>query len=118
LNQTVDSLVGALANAVIGLQAASMPPEAAPRAVDPTVDPAAAVPEERPFIHGRHTCDGCLTTPIVGQRFHAMNMGDYDLCATCKENYKGAGIVFEAAELGTCCAKERHALFTGLWLSP
>jgi hypothetical protein len=35
-------------------------------------EPTASV--ERPFIHGRHTCDSCLTTPIVGRRYHAVNL--------------------------------------------
>ena len=55
--------------------------------------------ESRPFIHGRHTCDSCLVTPIVGIRYHAINRADYDLCAACKENYKGNEIQFEASEL-------------------
>lgn len=54
-----------------------------------------------PFIHGRHTCDQCLTTPIVGTRYHALNLPDYDLCAICFGNYKGSEIVFEEAQLGT-----------------
>ena len=63
----------------------------------------ASVEEESPklFIHGRHTCDGCLTTPIVGKRFHAVNLPDYDLCETCNTNYKGSEIKFEEVELGT-----------------
>ena len=56
--------------------------------------------EEPPFIHGRHTCDGCLCTPIIGIRYHSTNLPDYDLCAKCRDNYKGAEIQFEAAELG------------------
>lgn len=52
-----------------------------------------------PFIHGRHTCDSCLTTPIIGKRFHAVNMPDYDLCENCHLNYTGSAIRFEAAEL-------------------
>jgi hypothetical protein len=60
-----------------------------------------AVAEERPFIHGRHTCDGCLTTPIVGKRFHATNLPDYDLCADCHRNYSNEEIKFEEVELGT-----------------
>jgi hypothetical protein len=56
--------------------------------------------EERPFIHGRHTCDGCLCTPIVGIRYHSTNLPDYDLCAKCRDNYKGNEIQFEAVELG------------------
>lgn len=58
------------------------------------------VEEERPFIHGRHTCDCCLTTPVIGKRFHAVNMADYDLCEKCFKNYKGSEIQFEAVELG------------------
>lgn len=54
-----------------------------------------------PFIHGRHTCDQCLTTPIVGTRYHALNLPDYDLCVICFGNYKGSEIVFEEAQLGT-----------------
>ena len=55
-----------------------------------------------PFIHGRHTCDQCLTTPIVGTRYHALNLPDYDLCAICYGNYQGSDIVFEEALLGMC----------------
>ena len=54
-----------------------------------------------PFIHGRHTCDQCLTTPIVGTRYHALNLPDYDLCVICFGNYKGSEIVFEEAQLRT-----------------
>ena len=53
------------------------------------------------FIHGRHTCDGCLVTPIVGIRYHATNIPDYDLCQKCFPNYKGKDIVFAPEELGT-----------------
>lgn len=41
------------------------------------------------FIHGRHTCDGCFSTPIIGYRFNAVNRSDYDLCHVCYKNYKG-----------------------------
>jgi hypothetical protein len=76
----------------------------------PAAAAAAAAPEQepqesgaaRPFIHGRHTCDVCLTTPIIGQRFHATNVPDYDLCSNCHANYQGKNkeITFEAMELG------------------
>lgn len=70
----------------------------------PEKEPAAAEeqapPPPRPFIHGRHTCDRCLCTPIIGERFHATNLPDYDLCAKCKEGYKGEEIQFESVELG------------------
>jgi hypothetical protein len=62
--------------------------------------------EPRPFIHGRHTCDSCLTTPIVGKRCHAKNLPDYDLCQNCFENYNGTEIAFEFVELG----KRKYAL--------
>lgn len=51
------------------------------------------------FIHGRHTCDGCLYSPIIGPRYHATNMPDYDLCSKCWKKYDGE-IKFEAIELG------------------
>jgi hypothetical protein len=59
---------------------------------EPTID-------SLPFIHGRHTCDSCLTTPIVGKRFHAMNIKDYDLCEKCNDTFGGSEIQFEPVEL-------------------
>uniref|UniRef100_A0A7S2E5I4 ZZ-type domain-containing protein n=1 Tax=Ditylum brightwellii TaxID=49249 RepID=A0A7S2E5I4_9STRA len=50
---------------------------------------------EAPFIHGRHTCDKCLCTPIIGTRYHATNAHDFDLCAKCFDTYKGDDIHFE-----------------------
>eukprot|EP00339_Tiarina_fusa_P009040 CAMPEP_0117008176 /NCGR_PEP_ID=MMETSP0472-20121206/7785_1 /TAXON_ID=693140 ORGANISM="Tiarina fusus, Strain LIS" /NCGR_SAMPLE_ID=MMETSP0472 /ASSEMBLY_ACC=CAM_ASM_000603 /LENGTH=819 /DNA_ID=CAMNT_0004710141 /DNA_START=113 /DNA_END=2572 /DNA_ORIENTATION=+ len=55
--------------------------------------------EVRPFIHGRHTCDSCLTTPIIGRRYNAQNLPDYDLCENCHKNYQGDEVQFEAVEL-------------------
>jgi len=52
-----------------------------------------------PFIHGRHTCDSCLMNPIIGKRYHATNLKDYDLCEKCYPNYQGTEIQLEAAEL-------------------
>jgi hypothetical protein len=52
------------------------------------------------FIHGRHTCDSCLVSPIVGKRYHATNLPDYDVCEVCFENYQGEEIKFEAVEHG------------------
>ena len=51
------------------------------------------------FIHGRHTCDGCFTTPIIGIRYRAVNLPDYDLCQNCVQNYKGSDIVFQPEQL-------------------
>mmetsp|Transcript_15070 Transcript_15070/g.22198 ORF Transcript_15070/g.22198 Transcript_15070/m.22198 type:complete len:1003 (-) Transcript_15070:283-3291(-) len=50
------------------------------------------------FIHGRHTCDGCMMNPIVGIRYHATNLRDYDLCQSCKNAYTGSDITFEPEE--------------------
>eukprot|EP00529_Nitzschia_sp_RCC80_P001095 CAMPEP_0113516858 /NCGR_PEP_ID=MMETSP0014_2-20120614/41876_1 /TAXON_ID=2857 /ORGANISM="Nitzschia sp." /LENGTH=885 /DNA_ID=CAMNT_0000413869 /DNA_START=118 /DNA_END=2775 /DNA_ORIENTATION=- /assembly_acc=CAM_ASM_000159 len=55
--------------------------------------------ESRLFIHGRHTCDSCLSTPIIGKRYHSINLPDYDLCENCHNNYKGSDIQFEPVEL-------------------
>jgi hypothetical protein len=55
------------------------------------------------FIHGRHTCDGCLSTPIFGIRYHALNMPDYDLCSSCYSNYKGTEIKFKPMQLDRDC---------------
>jgi hypothetical protein len=52
------------------------------------------------FIHGRHTCDCCLMSPIIGLRYHATNLPDYDLCQKCVVKYKGKNIAFEPVELG------------------
>lgn len=68
----------------------------------PAEAPTPPAPASKPFIHGRHTCDGCLCTPIVGVRYHAKNIPDYDLCAKCRDNYKGNEIQFEPQELGKC----------------
>lgn len=54
---------------------------------------------DKSFIHGRHTCDGCLVTPIVGLRYHALNLPDHDLCEKCVQTHKGKDIIFEATEL-------------------
>jgi len=70
---------------------------------DPVNSP--VVVEETPqgfdpnFIHGRHTCDNCLTSPIIGIRYHAINRSDYDLCSKCVSKYKGKNISFEPVEL-------------------
>lgn len=67
-------------------------------------------PEDpKPFIHGRHTCDSCLTTPIIGKRYHATNIPDYDLCENCIGNYRGSEIKFETVEL------PQDAVFQGRW---
>lgn len=65
-----------------------------------STDARPAVPELL-FIHGGHGCDQCLTTPIVGKRFRATNIFDYDLCEVCYSNYKGSEIKFEEARLCT-----------------
>mmetsp|Transcript_17984 Transcript_17984/g.41963 ORF Transcript_17984/g.41963 Transcript_17984/m.41963 type:complete len:590 (+) Transcript_17984:246-2015(+) len=41
------------------------------------------------FIHGRHTCDSCSASPIVGTRYHSTKIPDFDLCTKCYDNYEG-----------------------------
>lgn len=116
VHKVVETVVGVLTAANVALQkhvkvsrtqgtntptaqaAAETPATEAPKKEEPTI---AEIPEEekRLFIHGRHTCDGCLTTPIVGTRFHAVNLPDYDLCMGCHSEYKGSEIKFEEQEL-------------------
>lgn len=40
-----------------------------------------------PYVHCKHTCDACLMNPIVGPRYHAVNLIDYDLCENCFSKY-------------------------------
>lgn len=54
---------------------------------------------DKHFIHGRHTCDGCYVSPILGIRYHATNIPDYDLCQGCFQKYKGDEINFQPEEL-------------------
>lgn len=67
----------------------------------------AVLEPQPPFIHGRHTCDGCSVTPIIGKRYHATNNfcnNNFDLCEKCWANYTEAAteadIQFEPIELG------------------
>lgn len=77
----------------------SPPPEAPKPEETDKAEQSPPSDEAHLFIHGRHTCDGCLTTPIVGKRFHAVNLPDYDLCENCVKNYTGDQVKFEEAEL-------------------
>merc|ERR1711933_420671 len=56
------------------------------------------------FIHMRHTCDRCLETPIIGNRYHATNIPDYDLCERCYSSYEEDEIQFEVEVLD----QDRH----------
>jgi len=47
------------------------------------------------FLHARHTCDGCSKTPIVGDRYRAKNIADFDLCGACMNKYEGDKADFE-----------------------
>jgi len=64
--------------------------------------------EKRPFIHGRHTCDACLTSPIIGTRYSAINLPEYDLCKFCFQNYRGSEISFKPMELRYDKARQNH----------
>jgi hypothetical protein len=47
------------------------------------------------FIHVRHTCDGCSKSPIIGTRYHATKIPDFDLCGACFEKYEGEELDFK-----------------------
>jgi len=55
---------------------------------------------DRGFVHARHTCDGCGIAPIVGIRYHAQNIPDYDYCESCMANYHGTDVAFQPEQLG------------------
>jgi hypothetical protein len=46
------------------------------------------------FVHARHTCDGCSKTPIIGTRYHATKIPDFDLCESCFKKYEGDDLDF------------------------
>ena len=54
---------------------------------------------DREFIHARHTCDGCKKTPIIGIRYHAQSIPDYDLCSDCMASFQKTEIVFKPEQL-------------------
>jgi len=54
---------------------------------------------DKGFIHNRHTCDRCLATPIIGIRYHALNLPDHDLCEKCVHKHSRKDIIFEPTEL-------------------
>jgi len=45
--------------------------------------------ENQSFVHARHTCDGCSMSPIIGTRYHATKIPDFDLCTSCYKEYEG-----------------------------
>ena len=51
-----------------------------------------------PFIHGFHTCDACSTKPIIGKRFHAVHLPNYDICESCFKNQNGTSDCFMEEE--------------------
>ena len=52
------------------------------------------------FIHARHTCDGCSKTPIIGARYRATHIPDFDLCSSCFDKYEGEKGDFKKEALG------------------
>eukprot|EP00592_Proboscia_alata_P027307 CAMPEP_0194442810 /NCGR_PEP_ID=MMETSP0176-20130528/126346_1 /TAXON_ID=216777 /ORGANISM="Proboscia alata, Strain PI-D3" /LENGTH=384 /DNA_ID=CAMNT_0039268967 /DNA_START=434 /DNA_END=1585 /DNA_ORIENTATION=- len=65
------------------------------------------------FIHVRHTCDNCDKSPIIGIRYHACNIPNYDLCQECMEVYPMAKnpIVFKPEQLDRDMRFNRCSLF-------
>lgn len=62
------------------------------------------------FIHGRHTCDGCLKSPIIGFRYHSLDLSDYDLCQDCYAKADGKVGSFVLDEL------DRDRPYQQVWL--
>ena len=52
------------------------------------------------FIHARHTCDGCSKTPIIGTRYTAIKIPDFDLCEACFSRHKKDDLDFKPETLG------------------
>jgi len=44
------------------------------------------------FIHARHGCNGCFKAPIIGTRYHATKIPEFDLCGSCFDKYEGDDI--------------------------
>jgi len=94
-------------------KAAGMPKRIQLRKLDPTTkkvvamskdkSPLPGVPpkkfEKKFFIHARHTCDGCSKSPIIGTRYKAKKIQDFDLCGNCFAKYEGDKADFEPAVL-------------------
>lgn len=80
-------------------ECATTQPPTSSEVVRPETEVNTTTAPERPFIHGRHTCDGCLTTPIYGKRFNSLSVKDFDLCENCMSTYTGRD-TFEEAQLG------------------
>lgn len=81
-----------------------LPPVAPPKKADGNTKVDDTLGCDPDFIHGRHTCDGCLSTPIYGIRYHATNKADYDICSSCHSNYTGTDITFKPMQLD----RDRH----------
>ncbi|KAL3816193.1 hypothetical protein ACHAXA_007311 [Cyclostephanos tholiformis] len=73
--------------------------------------PSAGCKSTNSFIHARHTCDGCQKTPIIGARYHATKIPDFDLCATCFEKYEGDDLDFKIE------TQERDRCMQQRWLN-
>ncbi len=50
--------------------------------------------ENQSFVHARHTCDSCSMSPIIGTRYHATKIPDFDLCGSCFKEYEGNDLDF------------------------
>jgi Zinc finger, ZZ type/PB1 domain len=142
LNGVVASLVTELASATIALSghvqqaservarracsvkeknkrksAAETVPSTVPTPPTPPPVPPTPAPEQHPFIHGRHTCDACLETPIVGKRYHAVNIPDYDLCETCVSKHTSTAVQYVVEECGMYPSIGARLCVFLLWLT-
>lgn len=44
--------------------------------------------------------DGCSRTPIIGTRYRATKIPDFDLCGACYKSYEGEDLDFKPETLG------------------
>jgi len=72
--------------------------------------PAERLASSLAFIHARHTCDGCSKTPIIGTRYHATKIPDFDLCEACFAKYEGEDLDFKPEALDIDCRMQHKWL--------
>ncbi|KAF1334678.1 Zz-type zinc finger-containing protein, partial [Globisporangium splendens] len=45
-------------------------------------------PFKKQVVHSEAVCDGCKTFPIIGARYSALRVANFDLCETCEASEK------------------------------
>lgn len=58
-----------------------------------------------------HYSDGCSRTPIIGTRYKATKIPDFDLCETCYKSYDGEDLDFKPETLGKDQKRDQMHLY-------